>query len=125
MFASKKPAEGALEQLEWALERYLAEVVNPDNRQRTPDVNDADYRKVMDECHAFQIALLEAQVDKVITPSQARLIAINLLLTAFEADNLRRTDAGFIVTSEEWEKLQRESGEASPVTEQTLARVAS
>jgi hypothetical protein len=34
----------------------------------------------MDECHAFQTTLLEAQVDKVITPWQSRLSAINLLL---------------------------------------------
>jgi len=107
MFAAKKPAQGALEQLEWALERYLEEAVNPDNRQRIPDENDAAYNKIMNECQAFQIALMEAQVDKVITPSQARLIAINLLLTSFESDNLRRTEAGFIVTSEEWEKLCR------------------
>lgn len=111
MFSSKKPTEGALEQLEWALERYLEEVVNPDNRRHIADENDPQYRKVMDECHAFQITLMEAQVDKVITPSQARLIAINLLLTSFESDNLRRTDSGFVVTSEEWERLQRESSE--------------
>jgi hypothetical protein len=111
MFASKKPTAGALEQLEWALERYLEEVISPDNRQRMPDHNDIAYREIMDECHAFQIKLMEAQVDKVITSSQARLIAINLLLTSFESDNLRRTDSGFIVTSEEWERLQRESSE--------------
>jgi len=125
MFDSKKPTDGALEQLEWALERYLEEVVDPDNRQSTADNNDAAYRKVMNDCQAFQITLMEAQVDKIITPSQARLIAINLLLTSFETDNLRRTAAGFIVTSEEWAKLQREPGEASPVTEQTLTRLRS
>ena len=109
MLASKKPTAGALEQLEWALERYLEEVISPDNRQPIPGHNDVAYRKTMDECHAFQIKLMEAQVDKVITPSQARLIAINLLLTSFESDNLQRTDSGFIVPSEEWERSQRES----------------
>lgn len=125
MFTAKPRTEEALEQLEWALERYLEEVVHPDNRQHIPDETDAAYKKVMEACHAFQITLMEAQVDRVITPSQARLIAINLLLTSFESDNLRRTDSGFIVTSEEWEKLRRESGEASPVTEQTLGGVGS
>ena len=109
MFAAKQHTQDALEQLEWALERYLEEVVHPDSRQHIPDGNDAAYKKVMEACHTFQITLLEAQVDKIITPSQARLIAINLLLTSFESDNLRRTDSGFIVTSEEWEKLRRES----------------
>jgi hypothetical protein len=116
MFAAKKPTAGALEQLEWALERYLEEVISPDNRQRIQDNSDAAYKKIIDECHAFQIKLMEAQVDRVITPGQARLIAINLLLTSFESDNLRRTDSGFIVTSEEWERLQRESGEMPGAT---------
>lgn len=116
MFAAKKPTPGALEQLEWALERYLEEIIGPDNRQRIPNDNDATYRKVMDECHAFQIRLMEAQVDKILTPGQARLIAINLLLTSFESDNLRRTDAGFIVTSDEWERLQRERSEKPDAT---------
>lgn len=125
MFAAKKHSQDALEQLEWALERYLEEVVHPDSRQHIPDGKDTAYKNVLEACQTFQITLMEAQVDRIITPSQARLIAINLLLTSFESENLRRTDAGFIVTSDEWEQLRRESSEAPPVNVQTLARAGS
>ena len=120
MFAAKKHAQDALEQLEWALERYLEEVVHPDSNRHIPDGKDAAYKNVMEACHSFEITLMEAQVDKIISPSQARLIVINLLLTSFESDNLRRTDSGYIVTSEEWEKLRRESAETAPFNEQSL-----
>jgi len=105
MFGNKTPSKTPEERLGAALERYLEEVVNPDNRRNMPDENDSTYKEAVEKFNDFSLFIMETQVDKILTPNQIRFFIVNFLITSFSADSLRRTDTGLLVNQEEWGNL--------------------
>jgi len=106
MFGREKDAQTAEEELRAAIERYYTEAISPQTLEQIDrETSNPDYSTLQGKVVELAVDLIEAQVDKAIPVELIRALALGIVTSTWHAENLRKTEQGFLVTKEQWEQV--------------------